>query len=115
MKVVYIAHPISEDDTGNLAKILHIIRDINMEEPDVIPFAPYFADVMAMNDDVPEERDRGMRNNHHYFESGFIDELWLFGDHISGGMHTEIGWAMEFGIKIRLKSKGVKSVTPVFY
>src|ERR1017187_8730873 len=100
MKVVYIAHPISGDIKGNLEKIRLIVREINLTEPDIVPFAPYWLDCFALDDNIPAERERGIKNDHELFERRFIDKLWLFGDKISNGMEAEIVKAWKFGIPI---------------
>ena len=106
MKIVYIAHPISGDVEGNLQKIRAISRFINLNYPDVVPFAPYFLDCIALDDDKPEERERGMRNDREFFERQVIDELWLYGDRISSGMSVEIAMAIKQGIPIVPMSEG---------
>lgn len=100
MKIVYIAHPIGGDVEGNLKKILAIVRQINLTEPDVVPFVPYFVDCHALNDGVPEERDRGIKNDREFFIRRVFDELRLYGDRISPGMSAEIDLAKEFGIAV---------------
>lgn len=89
MKIVYIAHPIGGDPEGNIKKILTIIRHINLTEPDVVPFAPYIPDCMAMDDAVPEERERGIKNDIALIKLGFISECRLYGNRISVGMQAE--------------------------
>jgi len=110
MKVVYIAHPIGGDVHGNLDKVVAIVRWINLNEEDVIPFAPYVADLLALRDAEAGERRRGMENNKHYFRCGFIDELWLFGDTISEGMREEIEMAKEMRIKIVAATAATKKL-----
>lgn len=100
MKVAYIAHPISGDIGGNLKKIEAIGRQVNLQEPDVIPFAHYFFDCYALNDDIPEERARGIKNDIALMKKGFIDEVRLYGDRISLGMAHEIELAIELGIEV---------------
>ena len=100
MKIVYIAHPISGDIKGNLEKIRLIVRELNLNDPDIVPFAPYWLDCHALNDDVPEERERGIRNDEEFFVRGVIDELWLFGPRISTGMSHEITKAINCGIPV---------------
>ena len=97
MKIAYIAHPISGDILGNLKKIEAIGREINMKEPDVVPFAPYYFDCHCLNDDIEAERERGIKNDIALFRKGFIDELRLYGDRISAGMLHEIKlcWELE--------------------
>lgn len=108
MKIVYIAHPISGDVAGNLNKICRIIRNINLTEPDILPFAHYVTDCHCLNDDIPEERERGIKNDIALLRAGFIKELWLYGDRISNGMRAEIKLAIKLGIKVVSKSEGTQ-------
>ncbi len=90
MKIVYIAHPISGDVQNNLMKITVIVRKLNLQYSDVIPFVPYFVDCHALDDYIPKERARGIKNDREFFNRKIIDELWLFGNRISDGMVEEI-------------------------
>lgn len=98
MKVVYIAHPVSGDIEGNLKKIRGIVRTINLNEVDTIPFAPYYSDVVSLDDNNPLERAKGFENNLHLIQ--FCDELRLYGNKISKGMIIEIERAKELQIPI---------------
>jgi hypothetical protein len=100
MKVVFIAHPISGNVKNNIEKIINIIRNINILRDEIIPFAPYITDCMALNDANPYERRRGISNTTALFNKGIIDELWLYGDYISSGMVDEIKLAHELSISI---------------
>ncbi len=100
MKIAYVAHPISGDIAGNLKKIVTIGREINLKEPDVVPFAPYYFDCSFLDDNIESERERGIKNNIALFRKGFIDELRLYGDCISKGMKHEIKLCQELGIEI---------------
>lgn len=100
MKIVYIAHPISGDIKGNLEKIRQIVRQINVERPDVVPFAPYWLDCHALDDNNLDERRRGIANDKEYFRRRVMDEVWVFGDRLSNGMAAEIDLASEFGIPV---------------
>lgn len=104
MKVVYIAHPIGGDVEGNLAEISKISRDINLNYHNILPFVPYYCDVVSLNDSNLEERNRGIKNNHYLLSSGVVDELWLYGPRISVGMEEEIHIARAMKIKILSKS-----------
>ena len=99
MKIVYIAHPISGDIKENLEKIRLIVREINLTTVDVVPFAPYWLDCHALDDTVPEERTRGIKNDEALFRKGFIDELWVCG-RVSKGVATEIELANELKIPV---------------
>jgi hypothetical protein len=100
MKIVYIAHPLSGDLQGNLKKVSKIIRDINLTDPNVVPFAHYFVDCYALDDDDPFERERGIKNDTVLLKAGFIDEMWLYGNQISNGMRNEIKLAKELNIPV---------------
>ena len=108
MKVAYIAHPIGGDISENLKKVIEIIRSINLLEPDVIPFAHYFVDCHALNDDILEERERGIKNDIALMKKGFIDEVRLYGNRISKGMRHEIELAHKLNIPIRPLSEATK-------
>lgn len=101
MTVAYIAHPIGGDVDRNLKKIVSICRVINLQEPEVVPFAPYFLDCHALDDKVALERQRGIRNDIELMTRGFIDEVRLYGDKISSGMASEIELASRLHIKIK--------------
>lgn len=100
MKIVYIAHPISGNIKNNIKKIKEIIRDINLNDGDVLPFAHYLVDLDCLDDTVPSERKRGIKNDIELLSRKFIDELWLFGNKISEGMIGEIITARQLNIPI---------------
>jgi len=110
MKIIYIAHPISGDVVGNLKKILAIIREININEPEILPFAHYWVDCHALDDTIISERERGIKNDIALLRAGFINELWLYGDRISNGMQHEIELATELDIAIVPKSDEIKLI-----
>ncbi len=89
MKIVYIAHPIGGDIENNLADLRRIIRKINLEHPDIVPLAPYYADIVSLDDNVQSERERGIKNDNAVLSSGMFDELWLTGNKVSNGMKAE--------------------------
>jgi hypothetical protein len=99
-KIVYIAHPISGSIKENLESIRKIVRKLNLTRPDVVPFAPYWLDCHAMDDNDPEERARGIENDIELFNRKFIDEVWLFGGRISHGMAEEIALAKKLNIPV---------------
>lgn len=101
MIIAYIAHPISGNVTGNIDRILAIVKDINLTEPDVVPLAAYVVDCLALDDTSPEHRARGIANDTAILRSGIVNELRLYGDRISAGMQAEIELANELGIPIK--------------
>ena len=91
-KIIYIAHKIAGDIQNNINKVLAIVKELNLSDPTIVPFAPYIVDLQALDDTIPEQRKRGMANNKAYFESGMIDELWIYSE-VSAGIKQEIEWA----------------------
>jgi len=104
MKIVYICHKIGGDVENNIKKVIAICREINLTEPNIIPFVPYLSDLYALNDEIPAERERGLSNGLFMLKKGFIDEIWLYGDRISNGMRAEINVCLEVGIKVSCKT-----------
>ena len=100
MKIVYIAHPISCNIEANLKAIIAIIRIINLTMPNVVPLAPYYTDILALDDSIPAERKRGIANDTHIIRT-CIDELWVYGDYEnSNGCMAEIALCQELNIPI---------------
>lgn len=104
--VAYIAHPIGGDVKGNIKNILSIVRAIHLDEPNVIPFVPYLADVMALDDNNPSEREMGLLNDCLIISSGFVDEIRLYGPGISKGMAREIMAGFDADCRIRAMTEG---------
>lgn len=100
MKIVYIAHPISGDIEKNLKQLRKIVRQINLSMPGIVPFVPYYVDIVSMDDSNIYERQRGILNDKTLIEKGFIDEMWLTGEKISKGMQAEKELAESLNIPI---------------
>jgi hypothetical protein len=100
MKIVYIAHPISGDLEGNLSDLRRIVRKINLENANVVPFVPYYVDIVSLDDNNPEERARGITNDTAILRSGVVNEMWLTGPKISKGMQAEKEIADEMNIPV---------------
>lgn len=101
-KIVYIAHPISGDVEANLKSIQEIYAVISRTRPDVIPFCPYYATVMSLDDSEPNDRSLGMEHNKVFFENNIIHELWWF-NRISSGIGQELDWCIQFDIPYSAK------------
>lgn len=98
--IAYIAHGIGGEVENNLADLRRIIKIINLTMPHVIPFCSYYADVVSLDDSIPEQRDRGIFNNSCILRSGVIDELYLTGSRISFGMQQEVHICKSLGIPV---------------
>lgn len=111
MRVVYICHPISDNPIGNLESIREIVRNINITMPDVVPFVPYYADCVSLNEYDECERARGISNDTEIIRRGIIDECWCFGDFISKGMQAEIDLFKSLEVPVKFKSLKLQSIT----
>lgn len=96
-KIVYIAHQISGDIEKNLSDLRRIIRKVNLEYSDIAFSAPYYGDIVSLDDNEPLERKRGIDNDTALIMSGMFDELWLTGNEISLGMKEEINLFRSLG------------------
>jgi hypothetical protein len=103
MKIIYIAHPISGDISGNLEKIRLIVRELNLTRTDIVPFAPYWLDCHALDDNDTVHRKRGIMNSKALLAR--CDEVWLYGPALSRGMTDEIVLALSLKIPVRAMSK----------
>jgi hypothetical protein len=120
MIIAYIAHPVGAINAAthqeafgqvyqNLLKIRRIVRQINLTEPDVVPFVPYYADLVSMSDWIPAERERGIKNDIAILKSGCVNEVRLYGNRISDGMLAEINLADALGIPVKPMTEGTSA------
>jgi hypothetical protein len=107
-KIAYICHPIAGDVDGNLSKILGIVKDININEPETVPFAPYISDVMAIDDSNTNYRNRGIKNDRTIIGRQFIDECRVYGDRISDGMRNELFMFFDQGVPVLAMTEEMK-------
>jgi len=110
-KVVFVAHPVSGDISGNVKKILDICKQIHTKQ--VIPCASYLVSLQYLNDEITEDRELGIEANLECFHRGYIDEVWLFGDHISKGMEREIELARKLNIPIVAKTPAIENIIKI--
>lgn len=97
-RLVYIAHQIGGAVDENVKDVLRLCREIHT--PEIIPFAPYLVQLQYLDDCVAAERALGMQANKELFRRRVMDEVWLTGPRISGGMTDEIHLSLDFGIPI---------------
>ncbi len=91
---------------GNLEKVKNIVRRVCCDE--VVAFAPHLAFAPVFNDNIPEQRARGISTDLALLRSGKIDELWVYGEHFSEGMKFEVEVCLEHNIPIACKSPKIK-------
>ena len=93
--LVYICSPFSSDPVGNTEKAKRYSR--YAVDSGAIPFAPHLLLPLYMK----EESERGLAL---FMDMVFLskcDELWVFGDKISGGVQGEIDKATRKNMTIR--------------
>lgn len=106
MKTVFVAHPVRGDVAGNMQKVLAICEELHTKE--VIPVVPFLVSLQYLKDHIVEDRELGIQANHECLRRRYVDELWLFGDHISSGMAGEVKLARELGIPVVPQTEGTR-------
>lgn len=101
MRLIYLAHPVSGDVPGNLARAKRWLAWANRTcGPDAYVIAPWIANIEAGEDDAdPAARARGLRACCAVVEK--CDELWLVGGRISDGMARERNTALVEMVTVR--------------
>ena len=108
MKTVLISHPISGDIDANVRSVLDIC-ELAHREHEVMPVAPYLVALRYIDGKVHEDRELAIEANYECFRRKYIDELWIYGDHISVGVKGQIELAKQYDIKIIAKSNAVEA------
>lgn len=110
MKIVYISHAVS----GDLAlgtdkdKIAAIVREINLNYPDVVPVVPYYLDCLVLDYTRENELMRIRKNARAILERGAIDEFWQCGKWLTADMIAWEAMALRLGIPVkRMFKKGL--------
>ncbi|MBQ8837548.1 MAG: hypothetical protein IJ002_08625 [Clostridia bacterium] len=106
--LVYICSPFAGDVRANVKAARKYCRFAVLEGK--IPFAPHLLFTQFLNDKKPFERELGMVFGN--IMMGKCTEVWVFGETISPGMHSEIEYAKERHYRIRFFNKRLEEVTP---
>ncbi|MEY8762497.1 MULTISPECIES: DUF7768 domain-containing protein [Clostridium] len=86
MKLVYICSPLRGDVEKNKERANNYCHFAVKEG--VLPLAPHTIFTQLLDDDIEEERKKGMNLGLELLKH--CDELWVFGNMISDGMKGEI-------------------------
>lgn len=97
MKIVYMAHPVRGDVSGNLAAARRWVKWIEDNNHDIAVVANWIIECEIYDDGNVEERARGIERNLAVIER--CDEVWLVGERISEGMAAELDFAKSRGIR----------------
>ena len=95
--LVYVASPYAGDITHNTEQTRRYCR--YAVDQGCIPLAPHLLFPQFMDEGNKQEREMGL-----FFALvllGKVDELWVFGSHISKGMAQEIKKASKRGLPIK--------------
>lgn len=96
MKKVYICAPLSGNIEGNIEKVKRYARYALLSG--TAPVVPHYY-AYSLDDTIPKEREIGITAG--LGKLWFCDELWIFGDHITKGMETEIRFCKNLNITIK--------------
>lgn len=114
MKLVYICSPYTGIGTSKTNRFRNIIDaqhycDIAIKRHNVIPIAPHVYLTQFLCDDVPEQRELGLRMARELLT--ICQVVWVFGgDGISEGMAAEIELAEQIGIPVLYKNWACETV-----
>jgi len=105
MRLAYLAHPVSGLSQETLrCSIAGWVFDVTEAFPDVAFTVPWLAYVLALDDQNPAHRARGMRDDLQSLSR--CDEVWLLGGVISAGMRTEAEHAVSICIPVFRVTRG---------
>ena len=100
MTVAYLAHPVSGLSRADLVTAMNgWIELLCRRFPDNAFCAPWLPYVLALDDDNPERRARGTRDDLTILAR--CDAVWLLGDRISSGMLAEAKEAARLKLAIK--------------
>jgi hypothetical protein len=94
---VYIAHQLRGDWDGNIRRAREFAYAAMRRG--VMPVLPYVLLDGMLDDDVPEEREHGIRLD--ILQLLACDEFWLCGPRVSEGMQAELREAVRAGLAVR--------------
>lgn len=99
--IIYVCSPLKGDIRGNIARARDYCRAVAGKG--YIPFAPHVFFTQFLDENIPEERETGIRMGTQFIQrmNPQTDELWTFGNTISAGMQAEIDEAANHGIPVR--------------
>lgn len=96
MNLVYICSPLRGDIASNQRKAIAYCEFASKQG--VVPLAPHTIFTQYLNDEVPEQREQGLKMGLELLRK--CDQLWVCGDEISEGMQAEISLATELSIPV---------------
>jgi len=97
MQLVFICSPFSGDIKRNTKKAAGYCRFAYSKG--FVPYAPHLHNPNFLFEDIPEEREAGIALGIEILKR--CNQLWLFGDKLTGGMRLELEAAQQMKIQVR--------------
>lgn len=97
-RVVFVAHPVSGDVPGNLARARRWRRWV-IDECRMVPVMDWILHCEQYDDGDPQQRTDGLEQNRSLIRR--CQEVWLVGGRISQGMAAEAGYANTSCVPVR--------------
>lgn len=106
-KLIYVCSPLKGDIEGNVERAKGYCKTVI--EMGYIPIAPHVMYRDFLNDEIAEQRERGLEIGLELIKA--CDETWVFTEHISDGMKSEILLTKALGktVKRVLFDGGIKN------
>jgi hypothetical protein len=95
--MVFVCSPYRGDVVANIAFAKRCCLEVI--KAGKTPFAPHLYFTQFLDDDIPEERERGINCGLEVLSH--CSEIWVFGDKITDGMLAEIDYAEQHGIVVK--------------
>jgi hypothetical protein len=94
--MIYVCSPYRGDIIANIAFAKRCCLEVI--KAGKTPFAPHLFFTQFLNDDILEERERGISCGLEVLS--LCSEIWVFCDKITEGMRAEIGYAKQYGVEV---------------
>lgn len=107
MLKVFICSPFRGDIKENTKRAAYYARIT--AKTDVIPIAPHLIFPAFLDENIPNERLKGIEMGLELMD--ICDEAWLFGFQITEGMKLELDYAREKQIPVRLYDRDFAKVS----
>jgi hypothetical protein len=95
--MVFVCSPYRGDVEANIAFAKRCCLEVI--KAGKTPFAPHLYFTQFLDDNIPEERERGINCGLEVLS--LCSEIWVFGDKITEGMQAEIDDAEQHGIVVK--------------
>lgn len=105
--VIYVCSTLRGDVERNIQRAIGYCRYIYSQGG--IPLAPHTIFTTFLDDEITEERKAGMEMGLELLAK--CDELWAFGDRVSGGMEKEMAEAERLGLRIKWFNSRLEAIT----